>query len=117
MPRHGYMGCLSYFLNQFLSKFCQCQNIAWETLRSIYFHTVGWCLNFRDICIYCCVFSLGLHLVHICHCYHEEDMPSHLLVSIDKEFCILHFHFSTKGKINQKQKTRRKTNYNRTHKL
>ena len=38
------------------SMFCGCQNIAWKSFRSIYFDTVGWCLNFRDICIYCCAF-------------------------------------------------------------
>ena len=46
-----------------------------------------------------CLFSLGLHIVHICHCYHTEDMSSCLLVLIDKEICILQFHISTKKQI------------------
>ena len=39
------------------SMFCMCQNIACKAFCSIYFDTVGWCLNFRDICVYCCDFS------------------------------------------------------------
>ena len=42
-------------LNQFLA--CSAgARIAWKTFRSIYFDTVGWCLNFKDIRIYCCAF-------------------------------------------------------------
>ena len=40
-----------------LSMFCECQNIALKTFSSIYFDTVGWCLSFREIRIYCCAFS------------------------------------------------------------
>ena len=39
------------------SMFCMCQNIACKSFCSIYFDTVGWCLNLRDICVYCCDFS------------------------------------------------------------
>ena len=46
-----------------------------------------------------CLLSLGLHIVHICHCYRAEDMPSRFLVSIDKENCILQFHISAKKQI------------------
>ena len=56
--------------------------------------------------------SLRLHLVHIYLYYHAEDMPSCLLVLIDKEFCILQFHISKKNKTKQKKTT----SYNRNHK-
>ena len=39
------------------SMFCGCQNIAWKTFRRIYFDTVEWCLNFRNLRMFCCAFS------------------------------------------------------------
>ena len=43
-------------LNQFLA----CSGVpecCLENISSIYFDTVGWCLNFGDVSIYCCAFS------------------------------------------------------------
>ena len=47
------------------SMFCMCQNIAWKTFRSIYFDTVGWCLNFSDIRI---VYTVAPSLTEIASC-------------------------------------------------
>ena len=98
-----YVLAMAFIILSSLSSYCHfivCHKHSKIILGDIHPGTVTWDASLTSQPIFSMFCGCqGLHTVHICHCYHAEDMLSRLLVLIDKEFCILQLHISTKEQI------------------